>query len=120
MVTAIEKSNGKIEPLTMPMMIDNIATTNLMDSGAASIIPYESLKMQVGDPSNQSCWLTEVSQPQLRRLTTCEPGKIIGRIRESILSSGLDKAEAEFIVVEERLKSKSGRGLFAKIGLSIT
>ena len=86
-VALIENEIEKIEPPNMPIKIDNISTTLLVDSGSACSVLNRSLTSQVVNSSPRAFWIHEKTSPQLRTFLN-EPIHIEGKIQSPIKSNG--------------------------------
>ena len=118
-VALIENDIAKIEPLNMPIKIDNVSTTVLVDYGSACSILNRSLATQVVNSSPHAIWIHEQVSPHLRTFSN-EPIRIEGKIQTPITRNGWTSNSATFTVVADGLKLLIGRDLFDRLGLAVT
>ena len=110
-VAVIEKAVKKVEALNMPIKIDNINTTLLLDSGCAYSILNQSLASQLVQKSPCASWINEKAFPQFRTFSNV-PIQVEGKIHSPITKNRWTCDSAKFTVVADGLKSQIGRDLF--------
>ena len=118
-IALIQNNIAKIEPLNMPIKVDNISTTFLVVSGSACSILNRSLASQLVKSKPRAFWFHENVSPQLRTFLN-EPICNEGKVQAPTISNGWTSSSATFAVVADGLKSLISRDLFDLFGLAVT
>ena len=119
MVATIQNDFAEIEPLNMPIRIENISTSLLVDFGSACSILNQSLASRVVNSSSYAFWVRQKANPKLKNFSN-KSIRIEDKIQTPLLSNGWNTRSATFTVVADGLKSLFDRYLFYHLGLSVT